>query len=192
LNYLAHSYLSNRNEGLIIGNFIADHLKGLDISRFPEQIARGIIHHREIDGFTDSHAAFRESKRFFYKGFEKYSGVLVDIYFDHFLAHDFRNISGSELPLYAQGLYEIYSTNAQLMPESAQRFLSYVIKNNAYVQYADISSIRTILMHLSGRIGRSVDLSQSVDLFVSNERQLHSLFEGFMGDAVTALMRKAV
>lgn len=60
MNYLAHALLSNNNKGLLIGNFIADHIRGNDFKNFPEEVIKGILLHRRIDTFTDSHPEFKK------------------------------------------------------------------------------------------------------------------------------------
>ena len=80
MNYLAHAFLSNNDSNLLIGNFIADHLRGNDFKNYSPQIIEGIHLHRKIDSFTDSHLNFKASKRLFYIGYERYSGILIDIY----------------------------------------------------------------------------------------------------------------
>ena len=85
MNYLAHLYLSGNNADLLLGNFIADHLKGADRKRiYPEAIKRGIALHRRIDTFTDAHPVVAESKVRVREQFGKYAPVIVDVFYDHF------------------------------------------------------------------------------------------------------------
>jgi acyl carrier protein phosphodiesterase len=187
MNYLAHAYLSANDPALATGNFIADHLKGMSPETFPPEVAKGIMLHRRIDMFTDGHPAFRQSKRIFYNGFEKYSGVLVDIYTDHFLARDFLALTGEPLDLFARRHYDIYRENERILPVSARRFLDYVTRNDVFSAYARLDGIETVLSHLSHRIGRNVALQGSLDLFLSNEAELHARFSEMFRDAVTQL-----
>ena len=93
MNYLAHALFSNNEPNLLIGNFIADHLRGNDFTNYPTEIINGIYLHRKIDTFTDNHESFKASKRVFYDGYARYSGILIDIYSDHFLAKNFERYS---------------------------------------------------------------------------------------------------
>lgn len=183
MNYLAHAFLSKNNRDLLIGNFIADHLRGNDFSTFSKEIAEGIYMHRRIDSFTDSHPQFRASKRLFYKGFEKYSGILVDIYFDHFLAKSFDKYSETPLQLFSENVYKIYSEHEPILPKTSSGFLGYVIKNNVYHAYSNIEGIERVLFHLSHRIKHRAQLDESVPLFKENESDLQENFEIFFEDA---------
>lgn len=179
MNYLAHAFLSNNDKDLLIGNFIADHLRGNDFKAYPEKVIEGILLHRRIDTFTDAHPEFKKCKRFFYDGFEKYSGVLVDIYFDHFLAKNFEEHSEIGLFDFSKNVYKVYTDHQHLIPQGSSRFLEYVIQNNTYYSYADINGIERILNHLSHRIKHRSQLDDSVKLFKHNETELKTSFDLF-------------
>ncbi len=184
MNYLAHAFLSGNNKGLLIGNFIADHIRGNNFSEYPEEVIQGIQLHRKIDTFTDAHPEFKKSKRVFYNGFEKYSGVLVDIYFDHLLAKNFDFHSSIPLDEFSRNTYQIYSEHQYLLPKSSSGFLDYVMKNNIYKAYSDITGIERVLYHLSHRIKHNVQLNDSIELFKTNEAELKTNFDIFFGDAL--------
>jgi len=59
VNYLAHAFLSNNNADLLIGNFIADHLRGNNFEGYSQEVQKGILLHRKIDEFTDNHPNFK-------------------------------------------------------------------------------------------------------------------------------------
>lgn len=184
MNYLAHAFLSNDDTDLLIGNFIADHLRGNDFKAFPEKVIEGILLHRRIDTFTDSHLEFKKSKRLFYDGFEKYSGVLVDIYFDHLLAKNFKSHSPIDLNDFSKNVYSVYLNHQHLIPQSSARFLDYVVKNNIYTSYADIAGIQQVLNHLSHRIKHKSQLDDSVLLFKKYEEELQANFDIFFKDVM--------
>lgn len=176
LNYLAHALLSGKDAELLIGNFIADHVRGAQLSGFPEGIRRGIMLHRQIDSFTDQHPSFRSAKRHFYTEFERHSGILVDIYFDHLLARDFETFSATPLQKFSANAYTIYDSARPYLPESSGRFLDYLLKNDLYRSYASIDGIERVLFHLSHRIGHGVRLDKSLPVFLSNESILQTQF----------------
>lgn len=182
MNYLAHSFLSDNKPGLIVGNFIADHLHGNHFEDYSPEIIEGIKLHRSIDSFTDSHPKFLESKRFFYKGFEKYSGILIDIFFDHLLARNFDYYSPTPLKLYSENIYQVYKSHSHVLPKSSSNFLSYVLENNIYEAYGTEKGIETVLFHLSHRIKHGVWLNESLHLFKEHEERLEENFQTFFTD----------
>ena len=93
MNFLAHIYLSGNNDLVTIGNFIADGIRGKKYLEFPIDIQTGILLHRQIDTFTDAHKTVRESTKRLHKNYSHYSGVIVDILYDHFLAKNWASYS---------------------------------------------------------------------------------------------------
>jgi len=184
MNYLAHAFLSNNNTDLLIGNFIADHLRGNDFKNYPNEIINGIYLHRKIDTFTDNHESFKASKRLFYEGYERYSGILIDIYSDHFLAKNFENYSHLPLKEFSKTVYQTYSQNQHHLPKSSSNFLEYVIKNNIYHAYSSIEGIEKVLFHLSHRIKHGVMLNESIAIYKTHEKELELNFEILFKDAI--------
>lgn len=186
MNYLAHAFLSKNDKDLLIGNFIADHLRGNDFTAYPAEVVAGIRLHREIDAFTDAHPEFKKSKRVFYNGFERYSGILVDIYFDYFLAKDFTKYADIPLETFSGKVYKIYTAHKSILPTSSSGFLDYVITNNIYTAYATLPGIQKVLYHLSHRIKHNVRLDASVAIFKENEKILQANFDLFFRDVLKA------
>lgn len=184
MNYLAHAYLSFGDEETTIGNFIADHIRFRQADHLPERIRRGISLHRRIDYFTDTHPLFIKSKRHFYDGFERYSGVLIDIYYDHILAKNFSKYSEVPLQTYTKNLHDVLLKNSGFLPESSLRFLEYAIQRNTFFEYSRIEGIELVLKHLSHRINHGVWLNESVPMFVENEKAIEDDFSEFFEDLI--------
>ncbi|HNQ82643.1 MAG TPA: DUF479 domain-containing protein, partial [Bacteroidales bacterium] len=97
MNFLAHLYLSGKEEDVIIGNFVADAIKGNSLGHYPQGMERGIRLHREIDSYTDSHELFRASRNRLAPRYNHFSGIIVDLYYDHFLAKFWNEYSNEDL-----------------------------------------------------------------------------------------------
>lgn len=182
MNYLAHSILSFNNHDLIIGNFIADSIQGNRFDGLTPGIIKGISLHRKIDSFTDSHPIYLTSKRRLSKDFDKYSGVLMDIIYDHFLAKNFHLYSTIPLQEYASDIYKILHDNHHYLPEHAKRFYGYMTQNNILVNYSSIEGIETVLTHLSHRIRHRYELQLSVPLLIKDYDEIESEFFAFFDD----------
>ena len=183
MNYLAHAFLSGHDENLLIGNFIADHVRGSHLHVYSNEIVQGIMMHRHIDTFTDSHPEFRAAKRLFYQGFEKHSGILVDIYFDHFLAAEFHRYASETLKDFSDRIYRVYNAHRHVLPASSTRFLDYLTQNRIYESYAREEGIERVLYHLSQRIRHNVMLHQSLPLLKRHYPQLQAHFKAFFAEA---------
>lgn len=168
MNFLAHLYLSKSNENIIIGNFIADAVKGKKYNNYPKEIKAGILLHREIDNYTDNHPIVRKSKRRLNERYRHYNGVIIDILYDHFLAKNWKKYSEIPLNVYAKNIYSFLEKNNEVLPLRAQNMLPYMVEFNWLVSYASIDGIARVL---TGMNKRTKGISQ-MDLAVE-DLQLH-------------------
>ncbi len=182
MNYLAHSFLSYQNTDLIIGNFIADSIQGNRFEGLTTNIIKGITLHRKIDVFTDNHPIFLTSKYRFRKDFDKYSGVLTDIFYDHFLAKNFSLYSNLSLQQYADNIYDLIKNNHNYLPEPAKRFYKYMTERNVLFHYSSIGGIETVLTHLSHRIRNRFELQLALPILQNDYAEIEQEFFIFFDD----------
>ena len=182
MNYLAHSFLSFQNTDLIIGNFIADSIQGNRFDGLTEGIIKGISLHRKIDTYTDAHPVFLTSKHRFSKDFDKYSGVLMDIIYDHYLAKNFEQYSSLSLQNHADGIYDILKNNYDFLPEHAKRFYGYMTERNILFHYSSIEGIQTVLTHLSNLIRNRFELQLAIPILEANYQEIEEEFFIFFKD----------
>jgi acyl carrier protein phosphodiesterase len=179
MNYLAHLALSGNDEQLIAGNYIGDSLRGVDVKSFPPQIQLGIFLHRFIDDFTDHHPIFISAKKVFTAKFDKYSGTIVDVCFDHFLAKNFELWYSSPLQDFAFKKYQELGKYYYLFPEKAKMFYQYMVQNNILFNYSRKEGILKVLEGLTQRLGNRVALFEAFEIFLGDYAQLESLFLEF-------------
>lgn len=151
MNFLAHIYLSGTDENIIIGNFIADAIKGKKYQNYPLPIQKGILLHREIDTFTDSHPVVHQSTARLHKNYSHYSGVIVDILYDHFLAKNWKHYHPQPLAVFVQEFYTLIRKNFTKLPARIQRLTPYMIADNWLLSYATIEGIGRILAQMNVR-----------------------------------------
>lgn len=151
MNYLAHIYLSGDNDSLKIGNFIADSVRGNKYLNFPKEIQQGIILHRHIDTFTDTHKTVKESKKRLYSKYGHYSSVIVDILYDHFLAKNWALYSSISLEQYVAKFYLLLENNFEILPSPVKHLYPYMVKDNWLLNYASIDGITKVLEGMNRR-----------------------------------------
>lgn len=168
MNFLAHLYLSGKNEHILMGNFIADSVKGKKaILQFPENVQKGIIIHRDIDFFMDTHPIVKDGMGRLREKYPKYSGVIMDIFYDHFLAKNWSNYSNNSLLEYTNKVYSIVGNNQELLIGKSKMMFPYMKRDNWLLSYGSITGIESILRRMTNRINHNVSLHHSV-----NELQL--------------------
>ena len=173
MNFLAHIYLSGNNKEVTIGNFIADGIKGKKYKQYPLQIQRGILLHRGIDSFTDQHPTVRKSTARLHKNYGHYSGVIVDILYDHFLAKNWKMYHEQPLDEYVQDFYKLLNSEYEILPSRIQMMMPFMISDNWLLSYATIPGIGKILEQMN----RRTKYKSNMNLAIVELKQYYSEFE---------------
>jgi acyl carrier protein phosphodiesterase len=151
VNYLAHVFLSGDDDELLVGNFIADAVKGNTMNDFSKGIIRGIKLHRLIDEFTDRHSLHKASRIKLHKRYGHYSGVMIDIFYDHFLAKNWENYSDKSLKEYTEDVYLKIDNYRDILPERISYMLKYMVPQNWLLNYANLEGIDRVLRGMASR-----------------------------------------
>ena len=162
MNYLAHIYLSGTNDLLKIGNFMADSIKGNTYKLFDDEITKGILLHRHIDSFTDAHPIYRKSKHRLHEKYGHYSGVIMDILYDHFLAKNWTSYSDESLEDYAANFYNLLQNNEAILTEKIKSIIPYMIEQNWLASYASLTGIEKILYQMDYRTKHRVHMQEAM------------------------------
>ena len=149
MNLLAHIYLSGSDKYIKIGNFIGDYVKGRKYREYPCQVQKGILLHRTIDSFTDDHAIPREVKSILRPYYRKYAGIVVDVFYDHFLAGNWHTYSGFSLDGYIADFYRILKGHFDLLPAGVQQFVPRMISHNRLYAYRRLEGVEKALSGMS-------------------------------------------
>jgi len=163
MNYLAHIYLSGDNDLVTIGNFIADGIKGKDYEKYPKDIQIGVLLHRNIDTFTDAHKTVRKSTKRLHEKYSHYSGIIVDMLYDHFLAKNWNNYCDIPLEVYADLFYDSLETNYEILPARIQKMIPYMLTDNWLVSYASIEGITRALEGMNRRTKNKSNMNEAVN-----------------------------
>ena len=179
MNFLAHIYLSGNNDDVLLGNFFADSIKGKSYLKYPPEVQKGILLHRAIDSYTDTHPIVRKSSARLHKNYSHYSGVIVDIYYDHFLASRWEEYSEVPLENFVADFYRLLQNNFDLLPAPIQNFLPYMVSENWLLSYASIEGIARILYQMNIRTKNIVHMDRAVNDLKEHYTKFSSEFEEF-------------
>lgn len=149
MNFLAHLYLSGDNPFIQIGNFIGDHVKGRDYEKYAPQIRQGILLHRKIDHFTDRHPLVKQSAARLNERYGRYSGIVIDVFYDHFLGINWSLYSSVPLDKYVSKVHKVLLTNYFKLPANVKRFLPFMVKSRRLETYATKDGIERSLQIMS-------------------------------------------
>ena len=173
MNFLAHLYLSESNTNIMIGNFIADHIRGNRFTHLDLEIQQGIKLHREIDTFTDAHPITRKSKRRLHKRYGLYAGIIIDIFYDHYLAKNWDEYSAIPLDIFVDSVHNLLENKREILPEKTLHMLPFMIEHNWLFNYQYKKGIKSVL---NGMNRRTKNLGQ-MDLAIDDLYELDEKFE---------------
>ncbi|MEG4007275.1 ACP phosphodiesterase [Microcoleus sp. Pol11C1] len=184
MNYLAHLFLSEGTPESLIGNLLGDFVKGSAVNLYSEEIRKGIDLHRKVDSYTDSHPIVRSSKSLVSSHRRRFAGVLIDVFYDHFLAKNW--LEYSEIPLrdFSQDVYKILQDNRDILPDSLQRVLPTIIARDLLSSYQEIAEIGITLTRMSARLKRTNNLASGIEDLTANYQRLESDFRDFFPDLI--------
>ena len=184
MNFLAHVYLSEDNFSLAVGNLIADRVKGKDLTDFSPMIQKGIILHRKIDAFTDLHPLFKECVSLLFPIYRHYSRVIIDMYFDHFLASNWDKYHSKNLKDFLNEFYDELKIESENFPENIKNFSKTLIFYNWFDSYKTITGLELILTQMEQRTRFPSKLSASTKELKENYTYFHNRFSSFMEEVI--------
>jgi len=190
MNFLAHIYLSSNNELVTIGNFVADGVRGNKYKDYSKEIQFGILLHREIDTFTDAHPIFRRSTKRLHKNYGHYSGVIVDIFYDHFLAKNWSEYSTIPLPKYVNEFYKSLRTNFELLPTRFKHLTPFMIEDNWLLSYASIEGIQQVLNGMNRRTNGKSQMNKATNELKEYYNDFESDFTAFFEELINFSNKK--
>lgn len=184
MNFLAHIYLSFDDDEVAIGNFIADSIRSREYTHLPIKIQKGIQLHRAIDTYTDSHALHKQSSKRLYPIYRHYSRVIVDIFYDHFLAKNWLRYSDMPLDQYVGDFYYLLERNYNLLPKGVQRMMPYMITDNWLLNYGNIEGISKVLNGMNRRTQNKSKMNLAVHELQTYYSDFEDDFTRFFEDLI--------
>lgn len=163
MNFLAHLYLSGDSAQVMLGNFITDFLKGKTAESYQRGVCLGILLHREIDAFTDRHRQVAVSKQRLWHRHRHYSSVIVDIFYDHFLAKNWHEYSTSSLQDFASHAYSTIKSFDSLLPPGAKQVLPRMTANNWLVNYGKLEGVNRAMQGMARRTSFQSSMESAVE-----------------------------
>jgi acyl carrier protein phosphodiesterase len=182
MNYLGHAYLSFNSPQILVGNMISDFVKGKDKFMFSGNIQKGIALHRHIDEFTDSHAATKKAMEIFRPNYRLYSGPIMDILFDHFLANDKTLFGDDSLKEFSANIYRHLENNSAHLPNRFLQMFTYMKAEDWLYNYKYAEGMRKSLYGLIRRATFVKESDTAYRLFLEHHTYLNECYEQFFPD----------
>ncbi|HEY5930041.1 MAG TPA: ACP phosphodiesterase [Burkholderiales bacterium] len=180
MNYLAHLYPSEPDDDALLGSLMGDFVKGPLDDRYVPAIMRGIALHRRIDTFTDAHPVVQTSKARVSAERRRYAGIMVDMFYDHFLARYWPEFSEEPLVMFTHRVYEILARRSDILPERLREMAPHMMRTDWLGSYAHVEAIHTALNNMGRRLRRENRLLDSADELEQNYAGFEQDFREFL------------
>jgi acyl carrier protein phosphodiesterase len=182
MNFLAHAYLSFDHPQILVGNMISDFVKGAAKSTYEKDIRQGIMLHRHIDTYTDRHPAIKKAQEYFRPAFRLYSGPIIDVVFDHYVALEIEKTNPGSLRDFSVNVYQVLEDHKENLPANFLHVMKYMKKDDWLGNYSKMEGIRQSLKGLIMRAAYLNDSAPAYELFMKHYDVLGSHFEEFFPD----------
>jgi len=184
LNFLTHLFLSNGTPELLVGNLMGDFVKGRLDGRFPPGITQGILLHRGIDSFTAQNEHFLRSKRRLDQSFGHYRGVLVDLFYDHFLAAHWEDYADVPYPVFISDAWQVLRAHKEFLPDRLQRIMPFMFRD-WLPSYGTVEGIAASLHRMSRfRLKRKNPLREGADTLTRHYEEFYGDFQQFLPELI--------
>ena len=167
-----------------VGNFMADGIRGETYKQYPFDIQKGILLHREIDTFTDTHPIVRQSTKRLHQNYGHYSGVIVDILYDHFLAKNWSDYSSEPLEDYTEAFYGVLESHFEILPLRIQRLMPFMIADNWLLSYAEIEGIQRVLNGMNRRTKHKSKMNEATKELKTYYSEFEDEFTSFFEEII--------
>jgi acyl carrier protein phosphodiesterase len=184
MNYLGHIFLSGENDQLMVGNFIADYVKGKKYLEYPPEVQKGILLHRSIDHFTDNNIHWQSIREMIRPVYHRYAGITSDIFIDHFLASRWNVYSSNQLKIYVKWVHAVFLRNYSILPERVKGFLAYLIQHKRLLSYSEINGIEESLYIMSLRSSLPDETAIAIQLLKERYAEFEELSHLFLADVI--------
>ena len=184
MNYLAHLYLADNSPGSLIGGLLGDFVKGPLDNAYDDDITKGTLIHRRIDSFSDSHEKVFESKSLISPKRSRFSGIIIDVCFDHFLARSWSEYSNEELADFTRKVYVLVSKYSHILPYKLRSIIPKMIEEDWLGSYQYIEGIGQIMDRISRILKRGEEMLGAVKELETNYEKMEENYKSFFPELI--------
>ncbi|MEH6557883.1 MAG: ACP phosphodiesterase [Oceanicoccus sp.] len=178
MNYLAHFHLSHGHDDLLVGALLGDFVKGPLSGQRNKSLEQGILLHRKIDAFTDSHPLVRQAHQLFSPGYRRFAGIMTDVVFDHFLNRHWNDFHPQSLQQFSDQIFQLLSSNDHLTPP-AKNMANVLEKYRLFEAYQHWQTVETALERIGQRIQRENPLDSAASELELHYSEMEATFLNF-------------
>jgi acyl carrier protein phosphodiesterase len=178
MNHFAHLVLSQPTVESVVGNLLGDFARGVDADSLSAAVHAGLLNHRAVDRFTDSHPLVLDMKRCFSSRRRRFAGIALDIYFDHLLLTHWQRFEQRDPDELIAEFYQRMTAGQSLMPGSEMRRVTRrIVDYDWFGSYRDADAIAETLDRVAARIRFANDFDNAIE---DLQRHHEPIRDGFL------------
>lgn len=192
MNYFAHLYLAQPTSDSFLGNLLGDFRKGTNVTTYPIAVQAGLKNHIMVDNYTDNHRLIKDAKKLFSRETRRFSGVALDVLFDHYLINDWQQYHTTDFEVFKRDCYRLLASRLGVMPEPMHRVMTSVIERDWFAHYATQAGTLQAIENIAKRIrfpNRFASISEEV---AYNDKELKQRFREFFPQLVEEVHRQGI
>jgi len=180
MNHFAHLVLAQPTVESTVGNLLGDFARGLDAGSLAPPVRAGLLNHRAVDRFTDSHPLVVEMRRSFSRARRRFAGIALDIYFDHLLIDYWDQLEQRSLEPLISGFYRRMAAGQAMMPgQDMRRVTRRMIDYDWFGSYRELEAIATSLDRVAARIRFANSFANAIEDLQRNDTLIRQGFLEF-------------
>jgi acyl carrier protein phosphodiesterase len=180
MNFLAHLYLAQGDDDLMLGALLGDFVRGRRAMwTYPYETREGIRLHRRIDKVTDSSKQVKDLRKKFPKEFSRYAGIVIDVAFDYELAKNWTSFSSVSLEDFDIEVREVLARHHDLLPEKLRGFMDYADRRGLFANYREEDEMLFSLTGIGTRLKRANPLHRVSEIWPDLKDETHDAFVSF-------------
>lgn len=192
MNYLAHLYLAQPTSDSYLGNLLGDFRKGTEINAYPRAVQAGLQNHLLVDRFTDNHPLVKGAKCLFSRQTRRFSGVALDVLFDHYLISEWRQHHAQDFETFKSECYRRLTLRLTIMPAPMQRVMSSVIERDWFGHYTSQAGTLRAIENIARRVRFPNQFAQISEEICENDEELRARFRVFFPELVDEVKRHGI
>lgn len=185
MNFLAHIYLARHSDEAMVGALLGDFVKPHSDDKYSREMEAEILTHRKVDAFTDSHPIVLAAKGLFNGPGRRYSGILLDVFYDHLLAKHWASYSGDDLEEFIARFYRALRIHADVLPARLGQMAPVMIEQDWLGSYRQYEGVEIAVRRISTRLSRNGDqMRDGLNDLRANYAQIETGFHAFFPELI--------
>ncbi len=159
MNFLSHCQLAWPDAGLVAGAIEGDYFKGPLRGQLAADIEAGVVLHRAIDAYSDSHPVIADLRQHFPPQLRRHSGILIDLTFDYYLSHYWQRFGEQSLASFSSEVYRLLESRAPALSPGSRRMVARLVEHDLLNRYGEWDTILRSAAHIARRLRRPNSLA---------------------------------